>query len=409
MTERGAIWTVARHEYGRTVRRKSFLFATFGIPLLYLAIFAIIIFFSARGSGMPLGYVDQAGIIPSPPEAPEQMQSYPLPRAFTDVEAGKAAVQQGEIVALYVLPQDYLSGGEVVLYVGAQSPTEGERAYFSEFLRVNLVASVEDAAVRARLLEGPHYITRTVGTGRLTGGIYTVRLVIAIGAAVLLYLLMMLSSGYLLQAVADEKENRTIEMLITSISPRALIVGKTLGLTGVALTQILIWSGAALLGLLYFLLRSPASPSLNLSLIPWGDLGLMLLFFIPTYLLGAAMMIAIGSVVDDRRQGQQFSSLFSLLFFAPLFFLTQIIADPNGTLAVGLSLFPTTAFLVLMIRRAMTAVPPWQLALAWGILLLTSGLMMVAAARLFRLWMLRYGHGFSLRRLRKLLRGGRYA
>ncbi len=407
MTERRAIWVVARQEYGRMVRRKSFLFVTFGIPLLYLFIFTLIFFISLRSSGIPLGYVDQAHILPANPLPPYEMEgSYPLPRAYPDLESGKAALQAGEIVGLYLLPEDYLQTGEVTLYVGEQSPTEGERAYFTSFLRINLVATVEDQAVRERLLDGPHYVTRTVGTGRVTGGIYTVRIVIAVGAAVLFYLLLMLSGGYLLQAVADEKENRTVEMLITSISPRALIVGKTLGLTAVALTQILIWGGVALLGLLIFLLRHPGPVPVDLSLIPWGELGLMLLFFIPTYLLSAAMMVAIGSVVDDRRQGQQFSSLLSLLFFAPLFFLTQIIATPDGTLAQALTFFPPTAFLLLMIRRAVSHVPAWQIVLSWTILTFTSLLMMVGAARLFRLWMLRYGHSLSLRRW---FRGGRHA
>lgn len=409
MTNRRATWTVARHEYGRMVRRKSFLLATLGIPVLYIVLFAFIIFFSMKGSGKPLGYVDQAGVFPPSPQVPEEYSYLPMPVAYADVESGRQAVERGEIVALYVLPEDYLSGGEVVLYVGEQSPSQMEQAYFTDFLRFNLTAQVEDEAVRQRLLDGPSYVTKTVGTEQLSGGIYTVRIVIAVGSAVLFYLLLMLSGNYLLQAVADEKENRTVEMLITSIPPRALIVGKALGLTAVAFTQILIWSSAALLGALYYLLQPGHAHSLDLSLIPWGDLGLMLLFFIPTYFLSAAMMIALGAMVDDRQQGQQFSSILSLLFFAPLFFMAQLIAEPNGTLAVGLTFFPTTSFLVLMLRRAMGWVPPWQIVIAWLVLVAATVLMLIAAARIFRLWMLRYGQGLSLRRLRTLLRGGRHA
>ncbi len=409
MTSQHATWLVARHEYKRMAKRKGFLLATVGIPALYIIIFIILLFFMRRGSGKPLGYVDLAGVFPPSPQLPQEYTHLPTPRAYADVESGRQAVKREEIIALYVLPEDYLSSGEVVLYIGDQSPSEAEREYFTEFLRLNLIAQIEDETVRERLLDGPSYITKTVGTERITGGIYTVRIVIAMGSAGLFYLLLMLSGNYLLQAVADEKENRTVEMLITSITPRTLIVGKAVGLTAVAITQILIWSSAALLGLLYYLLQ-PKTPSLfNLSLIPWRDLGLMLLFFIPTYFLSAAMMIAVGAVVDERQQGQQLSSILSLLFFAPLFFMAQLIAEPNGTLAVGLTFFPTTSFLVLMLRRAMGWVPLWQIILAWVVLVSATVLMLIAAARIFRLWMLRYGQGLSLRRLGTFLRGGRHA
>ncbi len=409
MRERRAVWIVARHEYGRMVHRKAFLLMTFGLPLLYLVIFAFIIFFISRGSGMPLGYVDLAGVIPASPQMPEMFDREPPPVAFPDVESGKEAVRNGEIVGLYVLPSDYLRSGEVVLYVGERSPSEEEQSFFAEFIRCNLVSGVKDEAVRRRLLDGPRYVTRTVETGRLSGGVHVVGLAVAIGAAVVFYLLLMLSSNYLLQAVADEKANRTIEMLFTSISPRALIVGKGLGLTAVALTQLLSWGMMVVLGFLYFALRPGSSITLDPSLIPWGDLGIAFLFFLPSYLLLAAMMIALGAVSEDARQGQQLSAFLSLSFYAPLFFITQIITDPGGALAVGLSFFPTTAFLVLMIRRVMGVVPWWQVALSWVVLTASAAGMLIVAARFFRVWMLRYGSGLSLRKVREWLRGGRHA
>ncbi len=406
MRESAAMRAVARHEYGRMVKRKSFLLMTFGLPLFYLLLFALIAFFTMRSSGIPLGYVDQAGIFPTPPRRPEAYENIPTPVAYPDPESGQAAVKAGEIAALYILPPDYLQGGEVLLYVGPNTPSDMEKEFFADFIRANLIAGVKDEQVRRRLLEGPHYVTRTIETGQMRGGLYTVRLIIGIGAVAVLYLLMLLSGGYLLQAVADEKENRTLEILITSISPRALILGKIVGLMGVAITQLLIWGSAGLLGLIYYLTRPGTHFTFDLSLIPWGELALTLLFFIPSYLLLAAMMVALGVMGEDRRQAQQYSSLFTMPFFAPLFFIAQIIAAPNGALAVGMSFFPTTSFLVLMVRRAMIAVPGWQIALAWVILALTTWLALLAAARLFRLWMLRYGTSFSLS---SLLRGGRHA
>ncbi len=400
MPEGKALVIVARHEFTRMLKRKSFLMLTLGLPLLYLFIFGAIAFFTTRSGQGVLGYVDQAHIFPENPRMPAQYEDYPSPRAFPDVESGKQALAAGEIIALYVLPEDYWQGGAVVLYKGDKHVTTSD--FFSDFIRVNLVREVQNEQVRARLLDGPHYISRALGTTHAVGGIHTVRLAITIGTSVLFYLVMMLSGSYLLQVVADEKENRMLEMLVTSTSSRVLILGKTIGLVMISAIQFLVWGMLLLTGAIYVITRPgfPVPITLNFALIPWGELGILMLYFLPTFLLSASLMIALGSVVNDQRQGQQYSSIFSTFFFIPLYFLVQIIAEPNNALSLGLTFFPFTTFLTLMIRRAIAVVPSWQMYVAWGLLVATTGAAMLFAPRVFRWGMLRYGQGVSLKGLR---------
>jgi ABC-2 type transport system permease protein len=115
-------------------------------------------------------------------------------------------------------------------------------------------------------------------------------------------------------------------------------------------------------------------------------------------------MIVIGSAVTELQQGQQIAGILNLFFMAPFFVLVILFANPDGPLAVALTLFPTTAFLTISIRWALTAVPLWQLGLSW-LFLVTSALITVwVAARVFRLGMLSYGQRLGWASLKAALR-----
>ncbi len=411
MPEIKALTLVARYEYMLRVKSKSFLGVTFGLPLLYLLIFGIIMLYTGSVMYAQIGYVDQAHLFPATPQMPPLFADFPQPQAFPDVASGRQALEEGTITALYVLPPDYWQGGTVIAYKGNKHAIASD--FFADFIRVNLVSSVDDANARARLLDGPHYVSEVQGTDQAMGGIHTVRMVIALIAGGMFYLLLTLSGTYLLQAVSDEKENRTLEMIVTSISTRALILGKMVGLIVLSLTQLAIWGAAILVGGIY-VLTSPAFPipiTLEPSLIPWRELGLLTAFFLPTFLLVASLMVALGGIANDQRQGQQYSGIFTMLFFIPLYFIAQLIAEPNGLLAIGLTLFPCTSLSTLMIRRAIGVVPPWQIWLSWGLLTGTALAVALVTPRIFRWGMLRTGQGLSLKKLRLALlgQGGRHA
>jgi ABC-2 type transport system permease protein len=122
----------------------------------------------------------------------------------------------------------------------------------------------------------------------------------------------------------------------------------------------------------------------------------MALFFLPTYALIAGLMIALGSLVADHQQAQQLSSLVTLPFMLPFFFMVLVFTSPNSPLLVALTLFPPTAFTSVAMRWGMTAIPIWQLVLSWVLLVATALASIAFAARVFRLGMLRYGQGLKL-------------
>ena len=200
----------------------------------------------------------------------------------------------------------------------------------------------------------------------------------------------------------DEKENRTIEILATSVRPTALMGGKAIGLMGVGLTQMLLWIGT---GVGALIIVSQFIPVLRGFTVPWGFLGIVAAFFVPAYALIAGAMTTIGSMVTDLRQAQQISGLVNLLFTTPFFFVSLIMAEPHSPFVIGLSIFPTTSFITLMLRWAMASVPIWQLIVSWLVLVSTAGFSMWLGGRVFRMGMLRYGQRLSIKRLVDAMRG----
>ena len=130
------------------------------------------------------------------------------------------------------------------------------------------------------------------------------------------------------QAVTDEKENRTIEVLTTSIRPEELIGGKAVGLMSVGLTQLGIW---VLTGVIALLVASFFVPEVQGFRIPWSFVGVAVMFFVPAYALIAGLMTAVGGMVTDLRQGQQITGILNLFFTLPFFFVALIMRAQQPT------------------------------------------------------------------------------
>ena len=148
-----------------------------------------------------------------------------------------------------------------------------------------------------------------------------------------------------------------MEVMVTSVTPGQLIGGKAVGLLAASLTQLAIYVVAAVVGLI---VAAQYVPELQQLEVPWLYLGIMALFFLPTYALISAVMIAVGAAVTELQQGQQMAGLLNLFFMLPLFLLVLLFKDPGGPLMVFFTLFPTTSFLTISLRWGLGTVPLWQ-------------------------------------------------
>ena len=205
-----------------------------------------------------------------------------------------------------------------------------------------------------------------------------------------------MTGGYLLQAVVEEKENRTMEIILTSSSPTQIMTGKVIGNMSVGLTQLLIW---ILFGLIGFIFLQSNIPEISNTQFDWSFFFLMVATFLPAFVMISALMATLGATATETKEAQQIAGLFSLPIAIPFWFVAVFIESPNSPLAIIFSIFPFTAPISLPLRAAFTNIPIWQTISSVGLLVLFAIGAIWLAGRAFRLGMLRYGKKLSLKEL----------
>lgn len=397
-------WLVAKQEYRNRTFKRSFIIGTLIIPFMMAVIIGVIIFiFEQSNDDRPFGYVDYSGALANAAMPDDEEETVEI-IAFVDEERANIALEAEEIQGYHVIPKDYLETLYVDLYYLEESPDKRVLIDFDDYVRANLINGAP-TEIQSRIIEGTTLTVQAMNGARefqsSTSGIIAVMLPFVI--AMFFMFVIMGASGYFLQVVTDEKENRTMEIMITSVSPSQLIGGKSIGLVAVGLTQIIIWiasiAAAWIVALQFF-------DELQGIQLPWDVLIIFAAFFIPSYAIIAGLMICIGAVVTELQEGQQISGVFSLLFMLPIFFASLAFADPNSPLLIFLSYWPTTSLMTIVMRWGFTIIPLWQVALSWFIIVITGVVIIWIASRVFRLGMLRYGQRITFKAAFAALRSG---
>lgn len=382
------IWRVARFEYARIVFRKRFLLVLLSPLLILLAVGAVmVIMVFSMLSDQPVGYVDLTGRIQPPVdgEAGGQDSANIEIIAFPDEASGRTALADKDISALYVLEEDYFSTGTVRL-VANEYPEEEAQEDMEDFLRDNLVSGyppeVADRLLIGSLVQASHIGSEPASGIADVSGTFLWKMFVPMVFSILFTIIIGVTSGYMLNAVMDEKTNRTVEILLTSITPVELMVGKIAGNLAIGLTQLLLWGGVPLLAVGIGAAYLPDFVEMGFDAnLMWVSAGLVTLGVIQF----SALLTILGSVVVEDREAQQVSGLVSLAFMAPYFFFTKLMFEPTGTIAIVLSLFPLTAPLSMPFRIAFSDVPSGQIVMTFVLsLLATAGILWLAGVAFHR-------------------------
>jgi ABC-2 type transport system permease protein len=386
--------------------RPSFWFAILGVPLVAALVFAVVGLINKNAGAsqvasqiftepqqvLPEGYVDLSGIIRQlPPSTPPgEFVAYP------DEAAARQALSAGKISAFYVVSADYIQSGKIVYIRPDFNPlaSSGDQSgRFTWILEVNLAGGDE---LFTNLVNGPLQVDDTsLATTPTPSQDNPLSMWIPYAITIVLYSLIIGSASLLLGSVSKEKENRVIEFLLTSVTPRQLLTGKILGLGIVGLGEAILWMGMSLLlvnrsGSVFNLAFSAHLP---LSFLAWG-----LVFFVLGYAVYASLMAGLGALAPNLREASQLTFVIMLPLLIPLFFSNNVFAQaPNGAFATGLSLFPLSAPVAMMARLSITGVPWWQPPLAAVLLVLTALLIVRAVSGMFRAQALLSGQGFKPR------------
>jgi len=380
-----------KHEFLNTVRRKAFIILTLAFPLI--ALLGIV-----AGQVIPkmitptttiekIGYIDKIG---SFNQGIDENNIQLIP--YSTEDDAKAALIKKDIKEYFVIGTEYISTGLIHSYTLTSeiAPSTTVQTVIRDFLLNNLLkGNTADVIQRAKSpLNIASTTLTTAGTPASRQGGFSA-LILPYIFSILLMIAIFTSSGYLLQGLGEEKENRVMEILLSSISPKQLLAGKVLGLGAAGLVQIIVWLISA-----NFLMKIASATWGNVfgSLqVPPDFLILGIIYFILGYLLEAVLMAGVGSVSPTAREGQQMSAIFIIPVIIPIYFMGLIMEHPENIIVKLLTFIPITAPLTVIVRLGLSSIPLWELLVSIGILILSIWGLFVLTTKLFRTYLLMYG------------------
>ena len=419
------IGLIIRREYFTRVKKHSFIIMTFLGPLLIAAIYIIPILLALHGDNekRTIAVVDQSHWFERQFVNTENQTFIRLDDI--DIDSTKRLVQQGFFDIALFIPETQLNiPSSAVVYSMKQVPMTVE-SHIKEVMKNEIqVQKLLAAGVDPDILESIKTninlsVIRMDEEGGEKETFTEVQFILGMVLSVLIYMFIMLFGGQVMQGVTEEKSSRIVEVIVSSVKPFQLMMGKIIGVSLVALTQFVMW--IILTGVIYVgfsaavgishpeaisqgtvMAQEISSSNIMdneavqnvLNIVHSIDFGTIIfsfiVFFLLGYLLYATMFAAIGSLVDNNTDSQQFTLPVTVPLIIAILSAIYIVNDPDNSLAVWMSMIPFTSPVVMMVRIPF-GIPIWQVIVSAVILAGTFVGMTWVAAKIYRTGILMYG------------------
>ena len=427
---------VIQREYLARVKKKSFLIATLLTPLIFPAILAVFVWISVEEkenqSLRVIEVVDETGLF-----FMESSEQYAFSSSSKTLEEAKALVLEGERYGALYLPKMELSSPQGIQFYGIENPSTALISYLEAALKrkvedLRLYAKGIDPAVLKQIRTQVKIQSLTLGdAGEEVISDATVNYALGFLAGILIYLFIFIYGNQIMQGVIEEKSTRIVEILVSSLRPFQLMMGKIVGIGAVGLTQFLIW--VFLVGMLSTIvvgvlgMQMPqqqamemANPELIAAASESGDLGGLLyviesidfvslivsfiFYFLGGYLLYGALFAAVGAAVDAPSDAQQFMFPITIpLLVGYMGLFVFVLQDPSSSVSFWLSIVPLTSPIAMM-GRISYGVPFWELALSMSLLVIGFLGTTWMASKVYRIGILMHGTKPTYRTLLKWIR-----
>jgi ABC-2 type transport system permease protein len=409
------VFAIIRREYTERVRTKGFWIATLLIPALTLLYIGIQIVIAKKAGGeRHLAVLDATGRLYQPlvREVAEQEETRKKespgsrvphwvlePRALQgNLEQTKERLRQQvlakKINGYLVLSPELLDKNEVEYYSTTVSEFGAmnmlERAMTRIRMREKIVARGLPAdlgnELEKRVDLKPFKVTQSGATEEKGAGI-----IAALIFFLLMYATFFMYGAQVMRGVLEEKNSRIVEVIIASVRPTELMVGKMIGIGLVGLTQYAVWAVVAMNLSLPGIAGALATSSIGAPRIPISMLGYFILYFILGYFLYASVYMTIAAPFNTDQEAQQLAMVPMVLIIGGVAIYPAVMSNPSGGIAVFFSLFPFTASLTMFLRTAVAEVPGWQILLSVVSLVLSTAAISWLAGRIYRVGILMYG------------------
>ena len=401
---------VIRREYTEHVRKKSFLITTVLVPIFMLAFLfvPILLAFFEPDQQLSVAVIDHTGVIGQAFVASfdDTTKSGEPKFLFTQEEPSEkrkaeliAALNAGKLDIVVEIPADVMEKSRVN-YITKEHRTIQIQEEFEEKL--------SEIVVRARLaqrgLETEQVATLTSrvqlnerylsASGEVEDKSFLVDWGLVFGFVMILYMALLTWGVTISRSIIEEKGSRVIEVLLSSVEPRDLLLGKVVGIGMAGLTQLVIWS---VMGLAVTAAGGAAAVSFFANVqIPFSVFVYFVLFFVLGFLLYASVFTVVGSICSSEQDAQQLQGLVTIPMVVPILVLMLIVQSPNSSVAVVMSLIPFFTPMVMLGRIVVLEPPLWQILLGIALMVLSIYLAVSFSARVFRVGILMYGKRPSL-------------
>ena len=436
------IGLIIMREFKERVYKKSFIITTLLMPLL-LALVSVaptLIMLFAKGDTKQISVIDNSGIVASRLESNEEVNFVVLENGDLQQEL-KSSLEKEEFGVLYIGQDIVENPNNIQLYTNASS---------SMLLEDNIADQVEQIIKNERLkqynLENLQQILDkvevdiTLSTFRngedeqssASSSFASSMMGFVLGFV--LYFFLVIYGSIVMQSIIEEKNSRILEVLVSTVRPFDMMMGKILGVAAVAATQIVVW-GVLIIAMSAFLIpavlpddimssveamqsgadvTAMAASGIDTgmvtamaSMMDTGYIaqivGLLLLFMVGGFLLYAAMYAAVGASVDEVQDAQQLTTPIMLPIILAFLILTMVMNDPNSPLVVWSSMIPFTSPIVMM-GRIPSGIPTWEIVLSLVLLYTTFIVMVWLAGKIYRVGIFMHGKKPSFKDLYRWLK-----
>ena len=422
---------IIKREYFSRVKKKSFLIMTFLVPMLIIGMYALIFALSMNGGdNIPtVEVIDESGIFERAFDDKKAVNFEISELSLT--EAKKKVINNADAFVLYI-PKDISTGGSIEMFAqkkaGLSVISTIERQ-LNDQMRIKLL---KDAGINSETLDkikpSLSVVSKELTIEGEKDSSSGAAMAVGFAAAILIYMSLFIYGIQVMRGIIEEKTSRIVEVVISSVKPFQLMMGKIIGIGFVGLTQFMLWIvlSASLMTLATTILFkdkveqvrsempmnkqveavSTNGPGMDIvkavQTVQWTYiLPVFIVFFFGGYMLYSALFAAVGSAVESDTETQQFMLPITLpLLFTYIMSFSFIVNNPDSSLSFWLSIIPFTSPIAMMVRLPF-GVPNWELALS--IFLLIGGFIFTTwvASRIYRVGILMYGKKVSFKELGK--------
>lgn len=398
------LFTIAKFEFIETIRKPSFWLATLFMPILIGVISYITGYANVEASKKlenETGQFEKFLILDEVNVIDEKLIVDPLYKV-TDYKKSIKEVKNDSKKVLINIPRDFFQKFEYEIFYKKEGDILGgvsTPSVINSLIKQSALLKVTDPTQLQLLTSQPKSKIMTYDKNGVLEEENFGQYIVPIASLAIFFISVFISSGFLLQSVSAEKENRMIETMLSIVDKKSLVFGKMIGLIGVVLLQMILWLGLS--GGLFLLAKGSYDIKLpfEISQIDFSTVPINIFLIFSGFIFFSAIMIGVGAIGTGAQDSKNLSSIFILMAIFPMYLMQILIMDPFGKISTFFTYFPFTSYMILLLRNSLSAISSTELIIGLIVTTFYNVIALWLALKLFELGCLMYNRRPSIKEI----------